>query len=242
MLSDLFYQPIHDLSSGRMSGVEALVRWQHPERGLVSPGDFIPVAEQSGLIADIDIWVLKHACQQMSDWQKAGIGLEFVAVNVSSRMFGRSDLYQHVAEVLRDTGLDSRFLELEVTESAVMEDPDMAIEQLHRLRELGLRLAIDDFGTGYSSLLRLKRMPVQKLKIDQGFIAGLPHDEDDVAIVRVIIALARTLGMQVLAEGIERPEQAGFLLENHCEQGQGYWFGRPQPSEKLDLHHVVTLS
>ncbi|MEB0148866.1 phosphodiesterase DibA [Pseudomonas sp. CCC2.2] len=238
----VFYQPIHDLSSGRMSGVEALVRWQHPERGLVSPGDFIPVAEQSGLIADIDIWVLKHACQQMSDWRKAGVGLEFVAVNVSSRMFGRSDMYQHVAQALRDTGLDSRFLELEVTESAVMEDPDMAIEQLHRLRELGLRLAIDDFGTGYSSLLRLKRMPVQKLKIDQGFIAGLPHDEDDVAIVRVIIALAQTLGMQVLAEGIERPDQASFLLENHCEQGQGYWFGRPQPAEKLDLHHVVTLS
>jgi diguanylate cyclase (GGDEF)-like protein/PAS domain S-box-containing protein len=238
----VFYQPIHDLHTGGMVGVEALVRWQHPERGLVSPGEFIPIAEQSGLIGDIDAWVLTHACEQMSQWRTAGVGLDFIAVNVSSRLFGRADLYQHVAQVLHDTGLDPSCLELEVTESAVMEDPDSAIEQLHRLRELGLRLAIDDFGTGYSSLLRLKRMPVQMLKIDQGFVAGLPHDEDDVAIVRAIIALANTLGMSVLAEGIERADQASFLLENHCELGQGYWFGRPQSAEQLDLQHVLTLS
>ncbi|MDB5979261.1 MAG: gmr 12 [Pseudomonas sp.] len=231
----VFYQPVQDLYSGRLLGVEALVRWQHPQRGLVSPGEFIPIAEQSGLIADIDAWVLKHACLQMCQWQAAGLAIEFVAVNVSSRLFGRGDLPQQVAQVLVDTGLDPAFLELEVTESAVMEDPEMAIEQLHRLRELGLRLAIDDFGTGYSSLLRLKRMPVQKLKIDQGFVAGLPHDEDDVAIVRVIIALAQALGMRVLAEGIERADQASFLLENHCELGQGYLFGRPQPAEQLTI-------
>ncbi|MEB0039510.1 MULTISPECIES: phosphodiesterase DibA [unclassified Pseudomonas] len=230
----VFYQPVHDLYSGRMLGVEALVRWQHPERGLVSPGEFIPIAEQSGLIADIDAWVLKTSCRQMREWRESGFDLEFVAVNVSSRVFGHSDLYQQVARVLSETGLDPAILELEVTESAVMEDPEMALEQLHRLRELGLRLAIDDFGTGYSSLLRLKSMPVHKLKIDQGFVAGLPHDEDDAAIVRIIIALGQALGMKVLAEGIERPEQASFLLENHCELGQGYLFGRPQPPEELN--------
>ncbi len=231
----VFYQPVQDLRSGRLLGVEALVRWQHPQRGLVSPGEFIPVAEQSGLIADIDAWVLTRACLQMCQWQAAGLAIEFVAVNVSSRLFSRGDLAQQVAQVLADTGLDPAFLELEVTESAVIEDPEMAIEQLHRLRELGVSLAIDDFGTGYSSLLRLKRMPVQKLKIDQGFVAGLPHDEDDVAIVRVIIALAQALGMRVLAEGIERADQASFLLENQCELGQGYLFGRPQPAELLTL-------
>lgn len=229
----VFYQPVHDLYSGRMLGVEALVRWQHPQRGLVSPGEFIPIAEQSGLIADIDAWVLKTACGQMQQWRASGFELEFVAVNVSSRLFSRNDLHHQVARVLSETGLDPAFLELEVTESAVMEDPEMALEQLHRLRELGLRLAIDDFGTGYSSLLRLKRMPVQKLKIDQGFVAGLPQDEDDAAIVRVIIALGQALGMKVLAEGIETPAQASFLLENHCELGQGYLFGRPQPADEL---------
>jgi EAL domain-containing protein (putative c-di-GMP-specific phosphodiesterase class I) len=192
------------LPTSRLIGVEALVRWQHPERGLVSPAEFIPVAERTGLIAEIDAWVMRQACQQMCQWQQAGVALSFVAVNVSSRLFARRELYQQVAQVLHDTGLDPAFLELEVTESAVMEDPEVALEQMHRLRELGVRLAIDDFGTGYSSLLRLKRLPVQKLKIDQGFVAGLPWDEDDAAIVRVIIALAHSMGMQVQAEGSSR--------------------------------------
>ena len=176
--------------------------------------EFIPVAERTGLIAEIDAWVMRQACQQMCQWQQAGVVLSFVAVNVSSRLFARRELYQQVAQVLRETGLDPACLELEVTESAVMEDPEVALEQMHRLRELGVRLAIDDFGTGYSSLLRLKRLPVQKLKIDQGFVAGLPWDEDDAAIVRVIIALAQSMGMQVQAEGIEQVEQAAFLLEH----------------------------
>lgn len=223
----VFYQPVHDLASGQRVGVEALVRWQHPERGLVPPGEFIPIAERTGLIAEIDTWVLRQACQQMVLWQAEGPALEFVAVNISSRLFSHRELYQQVAEVLQDTGMNPALLELEVTESAVMEDPEVSLEQLHRLRELGLRLAIDDFGTGYSSLLRLKRLPVQKLKIDQGFVAGLPSDEDDIAIVRVIIALARSMGMQVHAEGIEQAEQARFLLEHDCQLGQGYWFGRP---------------
>ncbi|MDV9033562.1 EAL domain-containing protein [Pseudomonas sp. RAC1] len=229
----VFYQPVHDLLTGTLVGVEALVRWQHPERGLVPPGEFIPIAERTGLIADIDAWVLLQACRQMVQWQAEGRALSFVAVNLSSRLFGQRELYRQVAEVLHDTGLDPALLELEVTESAVMEDPEVAMQQLHRLRELGLRLAIDDFGTGYSSLLRLKRLPVQKLKIDQGFVAGLPQDDDDVAIVRVIIALARSMGMQVHAEGIEQAEQARFLLEQQCDLGQGYWFGRPVAPQAL---------
>ncbi|WP_347903154.1 phosphodiesterase DibA [Pseudomonas purpurea] len=230
----VYYQPVHDLKSSRLIGVEALVRWEHPQRGLVSPAEFIPIAERTGLIAEIDAWVMQQACQQMCQWQQAGVVLSFVAVNVSTRLFARRELYERVAQVLHDTGLDPAYLELEVTESAVMEDPEVALEQMHRLRELGVRLAIDDFGTGYSSLLRLKRLPVQKLKIDQGFVAGLPWDEDDAAIVRVIIALAQSMGMQVHAEGIEQAEQAGFLFEHDCDLGQGYWFGRPVPAEQLD--------
>ncbi|WP_288099739.1 phosphodiesterase DibA [Pseudomonas sp.] len=237
----VFYQPVHDLKTSRMIGVEALVRWEHPERGLVSPAEFIPVAERTGLIAEIDAWVMQQACQQMCQWQQAGVALSFVAVNVSSRLFARRELYQQVAQVLRDTGLDPAYLELEVTESAVMEDPEVALEQMHRLRELGVRLAIDDFGTGYSSLLRLKRLPVQKLKIDQGFVAGLPGDEDDGAIVRVIIALAHSMGMQVQAEGIEQVEQAALLLELGSHLGQGYWFGRPVPALQLDWAHAPVI-
>lgn len=230
----VYYQPVHDLQDSRLVGVEALVRWQHPERGLVPPGEFIPIAERTGLIADIDAWVMDQACRQMGQWLADGAPLSFIAVNVSSRLFARRELYEQVAQVLHTTGLDPAYLELEVTESAVMEDPEVALEQLHRLRELGLRLAIDDFGTGYSSLLRLKRLPVQKLKIDQGFVAGLPWDEDDAAIVRVVIALAKSMGMQVHAEGIEQVEQARFLLEQECDLAQGYWFGRPVPAQEMD--------
>ncbi|MDD0977633.1 phosphodiesterase DibA [Pseudomonas fontis] len=229
----VYYQPIHDLFSGSMIGVEALVRWQHPQRGLVPPGEFIPVAERTGMIGEIDTWVMRQACQQMVEWQAQGKTLAFVAVNVSSRLFAHRDLYRQVAQVLHETGLSPACLEVEVTESAVMEDPEIALEQLHRLRELGIQLAIDDFGTGYSSLLRLKRLPVQKLKIDQGFVNGLPHDDDDVAIVRVIIALARSMGMKVQAEGIELEEQSRFLLEQECDMGQGYWYGRPVPAQQL---------
>ncbi|WP_416467233.1 phosphodiesterase DibA [Pseudomonas sp. LFS044] len=229
----VFFQPVHDLFTSKMVGVEALVRWQHPLRGLVPPSEFIPIAERTGLIAEIDAWVLRESCRQMVRWQAEGRGLAFVAVNISSRLFGQRALYRQVAEVLHETGLAPALLELEVTESAVMEDPEVALEQLHRLRELGLSLAIDDFGTGYSSLLRLKRLPVQKLKIDQGFVAGLPMDDDDVAIVRVIIALAHSMGMNVHAEGIEEAEQARFLLEQQCQLGQGYWFGRPVPAQDL---------
>ena len=237
----VYYQPVHDLKTSRLIGVEALVRWQHPIRGLVPPGEFIPIAERTGLIAEIDAWVLEQACWQMCQWQSAGVNLSFVAVNISSRLFARPELYTLVSTVLTDTGLDPALLELEVTESAVMEDSQGALEQMHRLRALGLRLAIDDFGTGFSSLLRLKQLPVQKLKVDQGFVAGLPQDNDDVAIVRAVIALSQSMGLQVHAEGIEHVEQAQFLLDYHCDLGQGYWFGRPMPASELDWQRAPVI-
>lgn len=229
----LHYQPILDLQSGVIVGVESLVRWEHPQRGQVPPGEFIPIAEENGLIGEIDAWVLKHACQQMQRWKRDGVELDFIAVNVSSRLFGHGELDTRVAQVLAETGLEPGFLELEVTESAVMQDPDAAQQMLIRLRGLGVRLAIDDFGTGYSSLLRLKRMPVHKLKIDQGFVAGIPHDKEDIAITLAIIGMARSLGLGVLAEGIENAEQAEFLRANQCAFGQGYLFGRPQTADQL---------
>ena len=225
----VYYQPLHDLHDGCQVGMEALVRWQHPQRGLVPPGEFIPIAEDNGMIGAIDAWVLEQACRQMMRWNAEGSALRFVAVNVSSRLFSRGELDQRVASVLAATGLPPEQLELEVTESAIMEDPDAALKLLTRLRALGIRLAIDDFGTGYSSLARLKRLPVDKLKLDQSFVRGLPDDPEDAAIARAVIALGKSLGLKVLAEGIEQPEQADFLRGLGCNYGQGYHFGRPQP-------------
>ena len=237
----VYYQPVHELKTSRLIGVEALVRWEHPLRGLLAPGEFIPIAERTGLIAEIDAWVLEQACWQMVQWQGAGVELAFVAVNISIRLFARPELFALVSTVLADTGLDPALLELEVTESAVMDNSQVALEQMHRLRALGLRLAIDDFGTGFSSLLRLKRLPVQKLKIDQGFVAGLPGDNDDVAIVRAVIALGQSMGLQVHAEGIEQVGQAQFLLDLDCDLGQGYWFGRPMPAQDLDWQRAPAI-
>lgn len=229
------YQPLCRLDDEQMVGVEALVRWQHPQRGLVPPGEFIPVAEDSGMINAIDAWVLEHACRQMVAWRAVGSPLQFVAVNISSRLFSRGELDKRVAQVLADTGLPAECLELEVTESAVMDDPDQAQALLDRLRRLGVRLAIDDFGTGYSSLARLKRLPVQKLKLDQSFVAGLPGDKDDRAITRAVIALAHSMEMTVLAEGVERAEQQDYLRELGCDYAQGYFIGRPVPADALNL-------
>lgn len=229
----VYYQPVHDLKTSRLIGVEALVRWQHPQRGLVSPAEFIPIAERTGLIAEIDAWVMQQACRQMCQWQQAGLVLSFVAVNVSSRLFARRELYQQVAQVLHDTGLDPAYLELEVTESAVMDDPEVALEQMHRLRELGIRLAIDDFGTGYSSLSYLKRIPVDYVKIDQAFIRGLGEGSEDAAITRAIIAMAHGLSLKVVAEGVERQDQLEFLRAERCDEVQGYLISRPVEADSL---------
>ncbi len=229
------YQPLHSLTDNRLIGVEALVRWENPQRGLVPPGEFIPIAEDSGMISAIDAWVLEQACRQMVAWRSGGRHLQFVAVNISSRLFSRGELDQRVAQVLASTGLPAGCLELEVTESAVMDDPDQAQALLERLRGLGVRLAIDDFGTGYSSLARLKRLPVHKLKLDQSFVAGLPHDKDDLAITRAVIALAHSMEMKVLAEGVERAEQLEHLRQLGCDYVQGYFIGRPVAAQDLQL-------
>jgi len=229
----VYYQPIHNLANGRLVSAEALARWQHPERGLVPPGEFIPAAEENGLIGAIDLWVLEQACRQMRHWQEAGRPLEFIAVNISTRLFSRGELDRQVAEILARTGLEARHLELEITESAVMNNPESALQQLQRLHDLGIRLSIDDFGTGHSSLQRLKYLPVNKLKIDRGFVDGLPSNDKDAAITRSVIVLARSLGLTVLAEGIERPEQEEFLKRNLCQLGQGYLFGKPKPASEF---------
>lgn len=230
----VFFQPVYSLTKERIVGCEALVRWLHPERGMISPADFIPIAEDSGLITNIDSWVLNTSCQQMKAWLDAGLDLKFVAVNVSSRLFSRIDFTEKVVEALSDSQLDPSYLELEITESAVMDDVERADRLLNKLCDMNVRLALDDFGTGYSSLNRLKSLPVHKLKIDQSFVRHLPSDGSDAAIVRAIIALGFSMQLEIQAEGIETLEQAEFLRQNNCVLAQGYFFGRPMPAAEFE--------
>jgi EAL domain-containing protein (putative c-di-GMP-specific phosphodiesterase class I) len=227
----VYYQPVYALDTLQLVGCEALVRWNHPERGLLTPNEFIPIAEENGLISLVDEWVLQHACQQMRQWLDAGTQLQGIAVNLSSRSLSNPALATTVASALLKANIAPQFLELEVTESTIMEDPENADQLLNELRLLGVQLAIDDFGTGYSSLARLKSLPVHKLKIDQSFVRNLPSNTDDKAIVRAIIALGTSLGLKIQAEGIETEEQLQFLQQQNCTLGQGYWFGRPVPAE-----------
>lgn len=226
----VYYQPVYAMDTLQLVGCEALVRWNHPQRGLVPPNEFIPIAEELGLIGAIDEWVLQRACEQMYIWQTQGQQLDFIAVNLSSRSLSNQQLTQTVAATLERTGIAPQHLELEVTESAVMENPTHADATLKELQALGIRLAIDDFGTGYSSLSRLKSLPVHKLKIDQSFVKNLPSDVEDIAIVRAILALGKSIGLQVQAEGIETEAHLHFLQEQQCPLGQGYWFSRPLPT------------
>lgn len=229
----LHYQPQIDLWSGAVIGVEALVRWLDPERGLIGPTDFIAVAEERGLIGQIGTWVLREACRQNRLWQEAGLAKLPIAVNISASQFRQEDLVGHVRSILFETGLEARYLELEVTESAVMHDAERLISTLAELRALGVFLAVDDFGTGYSSLSYLKRFPIDKIKIDRSFVCDIPGDKDDYSIVRAIIGLGKQLGLKVVAEGVETQAQLDALRESDCDHYQGYLFSRPIAADAL---------
>jgi predicted signal transduction protein with EAL and GGDEF domain len=225
----LQYQPIVSLATGALRGFEALVRWRHPERGVIPPAKFIPIAEETGMIIPIGKWVLDEACRQMSRWQKLSRldGPLPVSVNLSGKQFLQSDLLEQVREVLRETGLDPRGLKLEITETVVMENIETATQTLEQLRALGVELSIDDFGTGYSSLSYLQRFPVSTLKIDRSFVSRMNESDGTAQIVRTIMKLAQNLGMDVVAEGVETEGQRAQLRDFECEFGQGYFFSRP---------------
>jgi EAL domain-containing protein (putative c-di-GMP-specific phosphodiesterase class I) len=229
----LHYQPKIDLDSGAISGMEALVRWRHPVRGLVQPDQFIALAEETGLIVPIGEWVLRTACAQNKAWQQAGLPHLCVAVNLSARQFMRDSLLQDVARVLAETGLTSSLLELEITESMVMRNPAHAVALLDSLKAMGVHLSIDDFGTGYSSLSYLKRFPIDNLKIDRSFIQDLPSDGEDAAITRAIIAMAHSLRLTVIAEGVETEKQRKFLHQHGCNEMQGFLFSKPLSAEEF---------
>jgi diguanylate cyclase (GGDEF)-like protein/PAS domain S-box-containing protein len=232
----LLYQPQIDLISGRVFAVEALLRWKHPTLGVISPMEFIPLAEETGLIVPLGDWVLHEACRQNKAWQDAGIPPVNVCVNVSARQFSEKNWIGHVTRALAETGLDAKYLELEMTESLLMRDVDLAIATMKELQALGVQFAIDDFGTGYSSLSALKNLPVARLKIDQSFVRNLADDENDRSITAAVISLGQKLNMRVIAEGVETDEQLAFLRESRCDEIQGYHFSKPiEPAAIEDL-------
>ena len=229
----LHYQPQVDLKSGRITGVEALVRWRHPERGLVPPATFIPLAEETGLIVPIGVWVLHEACHQARAWQKEKPEAIRVAINLSPQQFREPGLSETVRRILGETGLDPHLLDIELTESVLAGNSDSVAGVLGELEQLGIQISIDDFGTGYSSLSHLKRFPVDVLKIDQSFVRDCTTDPDDAAIVQAIITMAHALGIQTIAEGVETKEQLEFLRRNGCDAMQGFYFSRPVPAEEI---------
>ncbi len=226
---ELHYQPKVDIRSGAVNSAEALVRWRHPQRGMVPPGDFIPLAEECGLIARIGEWVVHEACLQGHRWQLEGLPPLRIAVNLSASQFRASNLVESVQHALEDTGFEARLLELEITESAVMNDPEESIRTLERLSEMGVLISVDDFGTGYSSMSYLRRLPIDKLKIDRSFIGEITARADDALIVQAIVSLAHSLRLKVIAEGVETTEQLDFLRAIGCDQYQGFHFSRPLP-------------
>jgi diguanylate cyclase (GGDEF)-like protein/PAS domain S-box-containing protein len=230
----LLYQPQVDLRTGRVFAVEALIRWNHPTRGTVPPVKFIPLAEETGLIVPIGDWVLHEACRQNKAWQDAGLPSINVCVNISARQFREKDLIFRVLGALRETGLEAKYLELELTESLIMQDVDLAVAAMKALQTLGVQLSIDDFGTGYSSLSALKTFPVARLKIDKSFISDLPVDENDTAVASAVISLGQKLHLRVIAEGVETDAQVAFLREHNCDEMQGNHFSRPIPATDIE--------
>jgi EAL domain-containing protein (putative c-di-GMP-specific phosphodiesterase class I) len=230
----LHFQPQVEALTGNIVALEALVRWQHPERGLLPPLDFIGIAEESGLIIPLGEWVMLTACQQAVAWQQAGFAPVRVSVNVASQQLTESDLAATVRHVLDTTGMPGERLELEITESSLMSDAEATTEMLWNLKKTGLTVSVDDFGTGYSSMSYLKRFPLDALKIDQSFIQDLTVDANDAAITKAVIALAKALDLSTIAEGVEEEEQLEFLVEQGCDLIQGFLISRPMPVEKID--------
>jgi diguanylate cyclase (GGDEF)-like protein len=229
----LHYQPKVDLQSGRITGAEALIRWQHPTRGLVGPTQFISLAEERGLIVALGLWVLREACRQNVAWQKQGMEPLPIAINLSVEHFRKAGLLPDVKQTLKDHLLAGEWLELELTESSIMQDAAATISTMDQLKTEGVLLALDDFGTGYSSLSQLKRLPLDNLKLDQSFVRGLPHDDDDMAICTAVIAMGQALGLKVIAEGVETTEQLAVLRTLGCDVGQGYLFAKPMPADEF---------
>jgi len=229
----VYYQPQVSLTTGQIVGVEALIRWQHPELGLIPPVKFIPLAEETGLIMPIGEWALYTACAQNKTWQEANFPPLRMVVNLSPRLFKHKDLIKTIARILKETRLNPDYLELELTEGTIMENAEATVAIFHKLKGMGIHLSIDDFGTGYSSLSYLKRFPIDTLKIDRMFMQNIPTDPGDVAIATAIIAMAHSLGLKVIAEGVETEEQLTFLSSHRCDQIQGYFFSRPIPAEAV---------
>jgi diguanylate cyclase (GGDEF)-like protein len=233
----LHYQPKISLQADMIVGFEALVRWNHPRRGLIPPGEFIPLAEETGLIVELGAWVMREACRQLAEWRttvRSGGASLTLAVNLSARQLAQDDLVDVIADVLAQTPLAPELLELEITETAIMNDIEAVIPVLHQLKSLGVSLAIDDFGTGYSSLNYLKQFPVDCLKIDRVFVGGLGRDARDSAVITAVIALARSLGMSSVAEGVETIEQLMELAALGCDQAQSFYLGRPVPADAVE--------
>jgi EAL domain-containing protein (putative c-di-GMP-specific phosphodiesterase class I) len=231
----VFYQPLVDLKSGKIVGAEALARWQHPDLGIIMPSKFIPVAEQTGLILRLSELILGVVCRQMCSWKQLGIDYGFIAVNLSGQHFRPdSNLIEMLSRVLQESGVEAHSLELELTESIIMQNAEFTIKVLSELQAMGVKVAIDDFGTGYSSLSYLKHFPVNTLKIDRCFIQDVTTDRHDAAISLAIIDLAHSLSLEVIAEGVETLEQIQFLKENDCNQIQGYFFSPPLPATEFE--------
>lgn len=233
---ELYYQPQFTLPGGELSGAEALIRWNHPVKGLVSPAEFIWLAEETGLILPLGVWVLRNACRQARAWHDAGLLRGRVSVNLSAHQFAQENVLELIEQVLDETGLQPGSLEIEITESALMGQPEYVSHVVDAFKRLGVSLAIDDFGTGYSSLAYLKRFQVDKLKIDRSFVRDIPQDSNDVTIIRAIIAMAQSLGLTVIAEGVETDAQATLLAEIGCDAAQGFLYGKPVPARDFPVN------